>query len=158
MVYEAMRLRCTVLVSAAYFGRLKFEMSVLSSLSLGSISDLGSEERPSISSLQSSPPEIATLSLPSFSGVSDFDSSLSLPSQIATDSDNDSDTDSVGVWSDVGGILSEDEANEDEDPVPPDPSDGPQTKSDNVFTTPLYKGAKLTIFDSFLLILQFALR
>jgi len=36
---------------------------------------------------------------------------------------------------------------------------GPKSHEDeNVFTTPLYKGAKLTIFDGFLLLLQFALR
>ena len=29
---------------------------------------------------------------------------------------------------------------------------------DTLFTKPLYKGAKLTVFDSFLLIVQFALR
>ena len=36
---------------------------------------------------------------------------------------------------------------------------GPEPyERENVFTTPLYKGAKFTIFDGFLLLLQFALR
>jgi len=41
---------------------------------------------------------------------------------------------------------------------PAEPRKDPDPEEDTLFTKTLYNGAKLTVFDSFLLIVQFALR
>lgn len=107
--------------------------------------------------VQSSPTS-EIVSLPSF--VSDFSDAVSSCSSVEFSLPSDSDTESLTDWSDVEGILSDDEVMSDnEDASEEHVGDGEQTSgvSNDVFTTPLYHGSKLTIFDSFLLILQFAL-
>jgi len=137
-------------------------------LSVESITDIGSEEMLSTASVPSNPSVENFVTLPSVtcSSMSNVDSyfDLSLPSETA--SDHDPDADSFTDWSDLEGILSEDETLSDEDDsdvdvnhdVGPSEQSNPSEPLDDVFTTPLYRGAKMTIFDSFLLVLQFALR
>ena len=141
------------------------EFSEESVLSLENITGIGSEML-STAGVPSNPSLENFVTQPSavFSSMTNVDSysDLSLPSETA--SDHDSDSDSFTDWSDLEGILSEDETLSDEDDGDDGHDVGPSEKStpseplDDVFTTPLYRGAKLTIFDSFLLVLQFALR
>ena len=126
------------------------EVPVLCEQSLKSVTC--SEEFSSLT-VQSSPTS-EIVSLPSF--VSDFSDAVSSCSSVEFSLPSDSDTESLTDWSDVEGILSDDEDASEEHVD--DPGEQTSGVSNDVFTTPLYHGSKLTIFDSFLLILQFALR
>ena len=111
-----------------------------------------SEEFSSLT-VQSSPTS-EIVSLPSF--VSNFSDAVSSCSSVEFSLPSDSDTESLTDWSDIEGILSDDEVDlisDNEDGSEEHVGDGEQTSgvSNDVFTTPHYHGSKLTIFDSFLL-------
>ena len=55
-------------------------------------------------------------------------------------------------------IESEFDFSEVDSDQPAEPRKDPDPEEDTLFTKTLYNGAKLTVFDSFLLIVQFALR
>lgn len=69
---------------------------------------------------------------------SESDDELIVPSESDTDSDTECDTESF--W------------------TGPERETEDQPQNQCVFNTPLYEGAKLTIFDNFVLLLQFSLR
>ena len=97
-------------------------------------------------------------SLPSF--FSDLNSDgVSSCSSVGFSLPSDSDTESLTDWSDVEGILSDNEEISDNAEDASEELVGSGAQASGVLNdVPLYHGSKLTVFDSFLLILQFALR